>query len=108
MTNPTTHPAADHKTHEAASHPAKNAGGQVTRPPSTAEATELKLLEANWKQISAKMKEKWSVLTDDELRFVDKTKAALIAKVRERTGLEPDETERQVEALILSISPTSV
>jgi uncharacterized protein YjbJ (UPF0337 family) len=84
--------------HEASGHAAK----AVKAP-----AVEVNPLETHWKQICTKMKEKWASLTDDDLRFLDKTKAALIAKVHERTGLESDTTERQVDQLIASIAPSA-
>jgi len=67
-------------------------------------------IEGSWKQISATMKEKWSSLTDDDLRFVDKNKNALVAKVHDRTGLERFTVERQLDALIASLaqSPSAV
>ena len=63
-------------------------------------------IESDWKQISARMKAKWSSLTDDDLQFVDRTKAALLAKVHDRTGLERDTVERQLDALIGALEPS--
>jgi len=57
-------------------------------------------IENDWKHVSAKLKEKWASLTDDDLKFVDKNKDALVAKVHDRTGLERDTVERQIDALI--------
>ncbi|MGZ6143116.1 MAG: hypothetical protein ACXWLM_07240 [Myxococcales bacterium] len=63
-------------------------------------------IEGDWKQVSARMKEKWTSLTDDDLQFVDRNKGALIAKVRDRTGLARDTVERQLDALIAGLLPT--
>ena len=57
-------------------------------------------VDANWKQVSLKLKEKWSALGEDELQFIDRTKDALLAKVQARTGLGRDASERQLDALI--------
>jgi len=60
-------------------------------------------IEVNWKQVSASMKLKWSALTTDELEFVDRNKGALVAKVHDRTGLDRDTAERQLDALIAGL-----
>jgi uncharacterized protein YjbJ (UPF0337 family) len=62
-------------------------------------------IEGNWKQVSARMKEKWSTLTDDDLQFVDRNKGALVGKVHDRTGLARDTVERQLDAMIASLVP---
>jgi len=64
-------------------------------------------IEGDWKHVAAKMKEKWSALTDDDLQFVDKNKDALVAKVHDRTGLERSTAERQLDALIASLVPSA-
>ena len=63
-------------------------------------------IEGNWKQVSARMKEKWSSLTDDDLQFVDRNKDALVGKVHARTGLAREAVERQVDAMIASLVPS--
>jgi len=95
-------PTASHTMHDPPHQPAHNPTKQVVEhvaKPKTTPATP-NALESNWKSVSAKLKEKWSTLTDDDLRFVDKTRSALVAKIHERTGLEPDTAERQLDALI--------
>ena len=57
-------------------------------------------IETHWKALALQMKEKWAALTEDDLKFVDRTKSALLAKIKERTGLEGDTAERQLDALI--------
>ena len=61
-------------------------------------------IEGSWKQVVAGMKQKWGALTDGDLEFVDKTRDALVAKVRQRTGLELNTAERQLDALIASLA----
>jgi uncharacterized protein YjbJ (UPF0337 family) len=63
-------------------------------------------IEASWEKVAAAMKVKWSGLTDDDLRFVDKNKDAMIAKVRSRTGLENNTVERQLDWLIAGLAPS--
>ena len=60
-------------------------------------------IEGSWKHVAASMKQKWGALTDDDLEFVDKTRDALISKVRQRTGLELNTVERQLDAVIASV-----
>jgi uncharacterized protein YjbJ (UPF0337 family) len=60
-------------------------------------------IEGNWKQVSASMKAKWGALTTEELEFVDRNKGALVAKVHDRTGLDRDTVERQLDAMIAGL-----
>jgi uncharacterized protein YjbJ (UPF0337 family) len=60
-------------------------------------------IEVNWKQVSASMKSKWSALTTDELEHIDRNKGALVAKVHDRTGLDRDTVERQLDAMIAGL-----
>jgi len=59
--------------------------------------------DANWKRVSEKMKAQWSAITDNDLQFLDRHKDALVAKVFERTGIERDAAERQVDALLSTL-----
>ena len=65
-------------------------------------------IEGSWKQVVAGMKQKWGALTDVDLEFVDKTREALVAKVRQRTGLELNTVERQLDAVIASLVASPV
>jgi uncharacterized protein YjbJ (UPF0337 family) len=64
-------------------------------------------VEGSWKQVAATMKAKWSALTDADLEFVDRNKDALVARVRDRTGLEINTVERQLDALIASVQASA-
>ena len=66
---------------------------------------EWNVIEGNWTQLSAAMKQKWGALTADDLQFVDRNKGALVAKVRERTGLMLDTVERQLDAMVEGLAP---
>ncbi len=60
--------------------------------------------DANWKQVSLHTKSKWAAITDNDLEFLDRNKDALVAKVFERTGLLRDTAERQVDALLATLT----
>ncbi len=64
----------------------------------------------NWRQITAAVKSKWGSITADELKFVDRSMDALINKVCQRTGLDRDTAERQLDELIgaLTLLPHEV
>ena len=64
-------------------------------------------IEGDWKHVAAKMKEKWSGLSDDDLQFVDRNKDALVAKVHDRTGLDRSTAERQLDTLIAGLAPSA-
>jgi hypothetical protein len=71
--------------------------------PLTAESAALTPLEANWTRISAAMEVRWPAVTARDLLFLDKTRAAILALVKARTGLELDTVERQIDALLLGL-----
>ena len=83
------HTAKTHETPMHAAKPAPEAGLNWTT------------LGSNWKEVSAKMQEKWTSLTDDDLKFVDKNTVAVVAKLRERTGLDVETAEKQLDALLI-------
>jgi uncharacterized protein YjbJ (UPF0337 family) len=104
MSNGTNLDTTDHKKSDAAAHHAAHGDEKHEAPahraPSHAKAEAQKdPIEAHWKALSQQMKAKWPSLTDDDLKFVDKTKFALLAKIKERTGLESETAERQFDVL---------
>ncbi len=54
-------------------------------------------LEANWKQIKGKMREKWGKLTDNDWEQIAGKKDQLLAKLRERYGYTREQAERDYE-----------
>lgn len=54
----------------------------------------------NWSQVSARLRQTWPSLTEDDLRFLDRTREALVARIHARTGLLRDTVERQLDAAI--------
>ena len=43
-------------------------------------------LQGNWKQIKGKVREKWGLLTDDDLEHIAGHKDRLIGKIQEKYG----------------------
>lgn len=60
-------------------------------------------VEDDWKSVSASLQKRWGSLTTDDLEYMDKSKEAVLAKVRLRTGLAQDTAERQLDELIASL-----
>jgi uncharacterized protein YjbJ (UPF0337 family) len=56
-------------------------------------------LEADWKQLKGKVKEKWGRLTDDELSQTEGRREQLLGLIEERYAIARDEVERQLDAL---------
>jgi uncharacterized protein YjbJ (UPF0337 family) len=56
-------------------------------------------VEADWKQLKGKVKEKWGRLTDDELSRTEGQRDQLLGLIEERYTIARDEVERQLKAL---------
>ena len=84
--------ATEHKKHDAPAHHVPHHATASADP-----------IEAHWKVLAHQMREKWPSITEDDVKFVDKTKFALLSKVKERTGLESETAERQLDALITGL-----
>jgi len=54
------------------------------------------IIKGKWLQLTGKLKEKWSKLTDDDLSQLDGHRDYLVGKLQERYGIQKDEAERQV------------
>ncbi|MEC7525646.1 MAG: CsbD family protein [Myxococcota bacterium] len=54
------------------------------------------ILEGKWEQAEAKLRAKWSKLTDDDLGLVRANAKELVGRLRERYGYAKDEAERHV------------
>ncbi|MHC1762701.1 MAG: CsbD family protein [Verrucomicrobiia bacterium] len=52
-------------------------------------------MKGNWKQFKGKLKEKWGLLTDDELDVAEGKRDQIIGKIQEKYGIARDEAERQ-------------
>ena len=53
----------------------------------------------NWKQVSAKIKQKWGKLTDDDPMKAEANKNYLLGQLQERYGLAKDKAERYLKDL---------
>jgi uncharacterized protein YjbJ (UPF0337 family) len=54
-------------------------------------------MEGNWKQFKGKIKEKWGLLTDDDLDVVEGKRDQLIGKIQERYGLTREQAQREYD-----------
>jgi uncharacterized protein YjbJ (UPF0337 family) len=54
-------------------------------------------IEGNWRQLTGKVREQWSELTDDDFDRIAGKRDQLTGKIQERYGIARDEAEKQVE-----------
>jgi uncharacterized protein YjbJ (UPF0337 family) len=57
------------------------------------------IVEGNWKQLAAKIKDKWGMLTDDDLQRAEANKDYLFGKLQEKYGLAKDKAESHLKEL---------
>ncbi len=50
-----------------------------------------------WKQYSGRIREKWGLLTDDDMDVIAGKRDQLIGRIQERYGITKDEAGRQVD-----------
>lgn len=55
-------------------------------------------IEGNWKQLKGHAKEKWSELTDDDLKETEGRRERLVGKLQERYGKTAAEASKEVDA----------
>lgn len=55
------------------------------------------ILQGQWKQLRGKVKEWWSVLTDDELDKIDGRRDRLIGKLQEKYGFTKEQAARELD-----------
>lgn len=56
-------------------------------------------IEGNWGQFKGRLQEKWGDLTDDDLDRVQGRREQLVGRIQERTGLERNAIERDVDTI---------
>ena len=61
-------------------------------------------IEGKWKQATGRVKEKWGLLTDDDIQMIRGKRDQLIGKVQERYGIAKEDAERQVDEFARSYS----
>jgi uncharacterized protein YjbJ (UPF0337 family) len=54
-------------------------------------------IEGNWKQLKARVRQKWGELTDDDVDRIAGKKDELVGKLQERKGIARDDAEREVQ-----------
>ena len=54
-------------------------------------------IEGNWKQFSGLVKEKWGILTDDEIAEIEGKRDRLEGKIQERYGYTKDQVRQEVD-----------
>ena len=55
-------------------------------------------IKGNWNIIKGTVKQKWAMLTEDDLQYIDGTQDELIGRIQKRTGESRDEIEKVVMA----------
>jgi uncharacterized protein YjbJ (UPF0337 family) len=56
-------------------------------------------IKGDWKTIAAKLKQKWSQLTDADLKYVAGQQEELIGRIQKRTGQSRNAVEKVVRDL---------
>jgi uncharacterized protein YjbJ (UPF0337 family) len=54
-------------------------------------------ISGNWKQFGGKLKEKWGLLTDDDLTAINGRRDQLEGKLQERYGWAKDQVRKDVD-----------
>lgn len=57
-------------------------------------------VEGTWREAKAKIRAKWSKLTDDDLKLIDGQRERLEVKIQQRYGFDPDHVRREVDSWI--------
>jgi len=55
-------------------------------------------IQGNWKQLTAKVKEQWGKLTDDDLDRIAGKRDQLAGQIQESYGITKDEAEKQIDS----------
>ena len=55
-------------------------------------------IEGNWKQLTGKVKEEWSALTDDHIEKIAGERNQLSEKLQEFYGISKDAADAQIDA----------
>mgnify|MGYP000320018633 CR=1 FL=1 len=61
-------------------------------------------IKGNWNIIKGIVKQKWAVLTDDDLSYVDGQQDELVGRIQKRTGESREAVEQAIMAGILVVS----
>jgi uncharacterized protein YjbJ (UPF0337 family) len=61
-------------------------------------------IKGNWNIIKGIVKQKWAVLTDDDLRYIDGQQDELVGRIQKRTGESREAVEQAIMAGILVVA----
>ena len=61
-------------------------------------------VQGNFKQLGARIKQKWAKLTDDDLQLVGGKKDELLGRLQERYGWEKDKAEKELDGFMTEIN----
>jgi uncharacterized protein YjbJ (UPF0337 family) len=57
-------------------------------------------IQAHWKHIKGKIKEKWGKLTDEEMEKINGRREQLIGKIQAKYGLSKERAEMQLDEFL--------
>ena len=60
-------------------------------------------IQGNFKQLGARIKQKWAKLTDDDLQLIGGKKDELLGRLQSRYGWEKDQAERELDGFMSDI-----
>lgn len=60
-------------------------------------------LKGDWMQLKGKVSQKWSKLTDDDLKLIEGKGEELLGRLQHRYGFKKDEAEREVDTWMKSV-----
>ncbi len=66
------------------------------------------ILQGQWKQIRGKVKEWWSVLTDDDLNRINGQRDQLIGLLQQKYGFTKDQATRELDDHLALLKPTPI
>ena len=64
-------------------------------------------VEGNWSQLTGKIKEKWGLLTDDDLTVAKGRREALSGRLQERYGIAKEAAETQLDEFMKASEKTA-
>lgn len=54
------------------------------------------ILEGNWKQYKGRIKERWGLLTDDDMEFIGGNFDRLVGRIQEKYGKKKEEIQQEI------------
>jgi len=56
-------------------------------------------LKGNWNQVKGKLKQKYAILTDDDLKYQEGKEDEILGKIQEKTGEAKDKIKSFIDSL---------